>query len=144
AYNLLRKHKTVLHTRMAAIGYCFGGSVVLDMARQGVRLKAVASFHGGLTTSKAAEPGKVKAKILVLNGKADPFVRAEQVEAFKKEMEYAKVKYKFVSYPQARHAFTNPTADFYGNKFNLPLAYNRRADERSWKELKRFFGKYVN
>lgn len=135
---LLRKQAQVDAKRVAAIGYCFGGSVVLQMAREGENLRAVASFHGGLAAEHPAKPGKVKAKVLVMNGAEDPFVPAEQIAAFKKEMESAKVDYKFVNYPGAKHSFTNPDADTNGAKFNMPLSYNAKADQESWTELQSF------
>jgi dienelactone hydrolase len=138
ARQVLIKHKTVDAKRVAAIGYCFGGSVVLEMARQGADLAGVVSFHGNLQTEHPAKPGKVKAQLLVLNGGDDPFVSAESIAAFKKEMEAARAKYRFVSYPGAKHAFTNPDADGYGKKFNLPLAYNAVADKESWDQMKVF------
>jgi len=141
AYDLLRKEKTVDPNRIAAIGYCFGVAVVLEMARSGVDLAGVASFHGMLGTAPPAQPGEVKAKILVMTGGEDPFVPADQVAQFKKEMEAAKVDYKVIVYPGAKHSFTNPDADKYGKKFNLPLVYNKAADEASWKEMREFFQK---
>jgi dienelactone hydrolase len=137
--NLLKKQPTVDTDRIAAIGYCFGGGVVLNMARQGVDLKGVASFHGSLAAVKPAEPGMVKAKIRVYTGADDKFVPAEAVAAFKKEMTDAKVDFKVVSYPGALHAFTNPEATQLGKKFNLPLAYNAKADKESWEDMKKFF-----
>jgi dienelactone hydrolase len=135
---LLQKQSRVDAKRVAAIGYCFGGSVVLEMARTGENLRGVASFHGSLGTGNPAKPGKVKAKVLVMNGAEDPFVPAEQIAAFKKEMEAAKVNYKFVNYPGAKHSFTNPDADANGAKFKLPLAYNAKVDQESWAELQSF------
>jgi dienelactone hydrolase len=135
---LLRKQPQVDGKRLAAIGYCFGGSVVLEMARAGEDLRGVASFHGGLATEHPAQPGKTKARVLVMNGAEDPFVPPEQITAFKKEMESAKVNYKFVNYPGAKHSFTNPDADANGAKFNLPLNYNAVADKESWLELQSF------
>jgi dienelactone hydrolase len=135
---LLRKQAQVDGKRVAAIGYCFGGSVVLQMAREGENLRGVASFHGGLATEHPAKAGKVKARVLVLNGADDLMVPAEQIATFRKEMESAKVDYKFVSYPGAKHSFTNPEADANGAKFNLPLAYNAKADQESWAELQAF------
>ena len=137
--DLLKKQPTVDADRIAAIGYCFGGGVVLNMARQGVDLKGVVSFHGSLAAVKPAEPGMVKAKIRVYTGADDKFVPAEAVAAFKKEMTDAKVDFKVVSYPGAVHAFTNPEATQLGKKFNLPLAYNAKADKESWEEMKKFF-----
>jgi len=136
--NLLKSEPTVDQTRIAAIGYCFGGGVVLNMARQGVDLKGVASFHGGLTAVKPAQPGSVKAKILVLNGADDKFITKEQIEAFKQEMKNAGANFRFISYPGAVHSFTNPDADELGKKFNMPIRYNQEADKNSWEELKKF------
>jgi dienelactone hydrolase len=135
---LLRKQAQVDDMRVAAIGYCFGGSVVLQMAREGENLRGVASFHGGLATEHPAKPGKVKARVLVLNGAEDAMVPAEQIAAFKKEMESARVDYRLVNYPGAKHSFTNPDADANGAKFNMPLAYNAKADQESWAELQAF------
>lgn len=138
ARNLLKKHATVDGKRIAAIGYCFGGGIVLEMARAGEPLKGVVSFHGSLNTDHPAKAGKMKVRMLVLTGEADPFVPAEQVEAFKKEMNAAKASYKVIAYPGAKHAFTNKEADQYGQKFNLPLAYNAEADQKSWAEMQAF------
>lgn len=135
---LLQKQPNVDAKRMAAIGYCFGGGVVLEMARAGEDLRGVAVFHGSLGTQNPAAPGKVKSKVLVMNGAEDPYVPADQVAAFKKEMDHAGVNYKFVSYPGAKHAFTNPKADEKAAKFNMPLAYNAKADQESWAELQSF------
>jgi dienelactone hydrolase len=139
ALDLLKKHKTVDGSRIAAIGYCFGGGVVLQMARLGVDLKGVVSFHGTYATQTPAQAGKVKAAILVCHGADDPFSTAEQIAALKKEMADAKVDFKFIAYAGAKHSFTNPGADEYGKKFNMPLAYNKMADEKSWAEMQQFF-----
>ena len=141
ALDFLKQQPTVDPTRIAAIGYCFGGGVVLNMARQGADLKGVASFHGALTAVKPAQPGMVRAKILVLNGADDKFVTPEQIEAFKKEMKSAWADFWFISYPGAIHSFTNPEATALGKKFNLPLAYNAEADQQSWLELQKFLDK---
>ncbi len=137
---LLKKQPTVDPDRIAAIGYCFGGGVVLNMARQGADLKGVVSFHGMLGAVKPAEPGMVKAKILVLHGGDDKFTTPEQIAAFKDEMKKAGADYKFIVYPGAMHSFTNPDATAYGKKFKLPLAYNKKADKESWDEMKKFLG----
>lgn len=139
AYDILQKQDNTSKDEIAAIGYCFGGGIVLEMARRGVDLDAVVSFHGSLATKKAAKIGAVKAKVLVLNGEADPFVKAESIAGFKTEMERANVDFKFINYPDAKHAFTNPGADEFGNKFNIPLAYNADADKKSWDEMKALF-----
>ncbi|MCW8854162.1 MAG: dienelactone hydrolase family protein [Gammaproteobacteria bacterium] len=132
AMKTLKQHSTVEDDKIAAIGYCFGGGVVLAMARMGVDLKGVASFHGSVATKSPVQKGQVKAKIRVFNGADDPFVKAEQIVAFKQEMDAASVDYKFVNYPGVKHSFTNPGADEYGKKFNLPLAYDANADKASW------------
>jgi dienelactone hydrolase len=141
AYNFLKDQETVNPDEIAAVGYCFGGAVVLHMARIGMDLKAVASFHGGIQPITPAEEGKVKAFVLVCNGADDPFVTQEQIDAFKKEMDDAKVQYEFVNYEGAVHSFTSPAADSLGPKFNMPLAYNEKADKESWEEMKNVFSK---
>lgn len=138
ATDFLKEQPSVNPNRIAAIGYCFGGGVVLNMARQSVDLRGVASFHGSLTAVKPAQPGSVKAKILVLNGGADKFITPEQIEAFEREMKSAGADFRFISYPGALHSFTNPEATELGKKFNMPIAYNAEADRKSWVELKEF------
>src|SRR5690606_26197122 len=110
AKKVLEAHATTDPTRIAAVGYCFGGGVVLAMARAGVDLDAVASFHGPLATDTPAAKGNVVAKLLVLNGEADPMVKPEHVAAFEKEMQAAGVDLELHTYPGAKHAFTNPGA----------------------------------
>jgi dienelactone hydrolase len=140
ARDTLAKHQTVDPSRIGAVGYCFGGGVVLNMARAGADLAGVATFHGTLGANvPAPAPGTVKAKLLVLNGGDDPFVKPEAIEGFKKEMDAAKVDYKFINYPGAVHAFTNPDATEAGKKFNLPLAYNAEADKEAKAEAVKFF-----
>lgn len=139
AYSVLQKQDNVAKDKMAAIGYCFGGGIVLEMARRGVDLDAVVSFHGSLGTKTPATRGKVKAKVLVLNGQADPFVKEKAIVSFKNEMKAANVDFKLVSYPGAKHAFTNPEADKFAIKFKIPLAYNSDADKKSWLEMKHLF-----
>ena len=136
ALDLLKKDPRVDTTRLAAIGYCFGGGVVLGMARAGVNLAAVVSFHGALATQTPAQPGKVKARILVLAGGADPFVPPEQVEGFKREMQAAGARFEVVSYPGAKHGFTNPDAGTYGME---QLAYDSTADRQSWAAMLKLF-----
>jgi dienelactone hydrolase len=140
AKDLLSRHTTVEASKIGASGYCFGGSVVLDMARAGADLKGVAAFHAGLgAAGPAAATGNVKSKLLVLNGADDPFIKPDSVDAFKKEMDAAKVDYRYVNYPGAVHAFTNPEATEKGKQFNLPLAYNADADQQSKAEATKFF-----
>jgi dienelactone hydrolase len=138
AMKVLRKNKHVDSHKLAAVGYCFGGSVVLNMAREGEDLKGVASFHGGLGTDAPAQSGKVKAQVISFTGADDKMIPTAQVEGFKQEMEKAGVKYRTVVYPNTMHSFTNPDADEYGKKFNLPLAYNAEADKDSWAQLQVF------
>ena len=136
---LLKQQPQTNQQQVAAIGYCFGGGVVLAMARRGVDLNGVASFHGSLGAGAPASPGKVKAKVLVLNGADDPFVKPEQIAAFKEEMSAAGVDYEFVNYPGAKHSFTNPGATENGKKFQLPLEYSAMVDKESWQKLQTFF-----
>ena len=138
AMDFLKEQTTVDPARIAAIGYCFGGGVVLNMARQGVNLKGVVSFHGSLKAVEPAKPGSIKAKILVLTGGEDGFVPPDQVEAFKREMGAAGADFRVISYAGAKHSFTNPDADALGTKFNIPIAYNAEADKKSWDEMKIF------
>jgi dienelactone hydrolase len=121
--------------RIAAIGYCMGGAIVLNMARNGEDLDLVASFHGNLATKTPLQEGKFKGKIFVATGAADPFVPPEQVAALRKELDDAKADYELVEYAGAVHAFTNPAADQAKAKFNLPLAYDAKADADSWQKL---------
>jgi len=111
---------------------------VLNMAGQGEDLKGVASFHGSLAAVRPAQPGSIKAKVLVLHGADDKFITPEQIETFKQEMKSAGADFKFISYPGALHSFTVPAADELGKKFNMPIAYNAEADKKSWDELKKF------
>ncbi len=142
AMKLLKEQPTVDSSRIGAIGYCFGGGVVLSMADLGVNLDGVVSFHGTLGgVTPPEKPGIVKAKILVCTGEADPFVPKADVEKFRKEMHDAKASYTINSYPGAKHSFTNPGADVFGKKFNLPLEYNEKADKQSWNAMKEFFKK---
>ncbi|MCW8132445.1 MAG: dienelactone hydrolase family protein [Planctomycetota bacterium] len=135
-YETLAKSEKVDPKKLAAMGYCFGGTAVLEMAREGLDLAGVVSFHGGLATTKPAEAGKLKAKVLVLHGADDPHVPSEQVLAFEKEMRDAKADWSLVAYGNAVHAFTNPGA---GNDNSKGAAYNEKADLRSWDAMKAFF-----
>lgn len=135
ALAVLKQHDTVADDQTAAIGYCFGGGVVLNMARMGADLDVVASFHGSLAAMVPAQADEVSTRIAVYNGADDPFVTAEQIAAFKQEMEAAKIDYQFINYPATVHSFSNPDAAINGEKFNLPLRYNRLADESSWRHF---------
>lgn len=138
AYNLLRNQPTVNPEKIAAVGYCFGGGTSLHMARQGMDLDAVVSFHGALATKTPAQDGEVNADLLILTGGADPMVPAEQVEAFRKEMTDANVAFRIYSYPDAKHGFTNPGATELGKRYNLPFAYDAAADKDSWEKMREF------
>jgi dienelactone hydrolase len=128
----ISKQPTVNPAKLGAVGYCFGGAVVLNMARTGDDLKAVAGFHASLgLNTPAPAPGTVKAKILVLNGADDPFIKKEAYEQFKKDLDAAKANYEVIMYPGAVHAFTNPEATALGEKFKLPLKYDENADKQS-------------
>jgi len=138
AMKVLQSHKTVESRKIAAIGYCFGGRVVLEMARSGASLMAVASFHGSPVTMNAAKKGSVKAQVRFYLGAEDPFVTKAQLKTFKNEMKFAEVPFKVVIYKNAKHSFTNPDADRFGKKYKLPLAYNKKADHASWKDMSQF------
>ena len=123
--------------RIAAIGYCFGGSMVLNAAKQGMNFKGVVSFHGGLKGVPAAK-GSVQGKILVCHGGADKFISEDDIKEFKQNLDSVGAKYTFKVYPGALHAFSNPDATANGKKFNLPIAYNEEADKGSWEDMKKF------
>ena len=127
-------------SKTAAIGYCYGGYVVLNAAKLGADLDGVVSFHGDLS---GANPDKnlLKSQILVCHGAADPFVPQPMVDKFKKQMDSVGANYSFIAYPDATHAFTNPEATDKGKKFNLPIAYNEAADKKSWEDMKAFLGR---
>ena len=123
-------------TRVAAMGYCFGGGVVLELARSGADVKGVISFHGNLDTPNPADAKNIKGKVLVLTGADDPSVPPKQVEAFVDEMRAANVDYQVVLYGGAVHAFTNPAS---GNDPKRGAAYCAAADRRSWEAMRQFF-----
>jgi dienelactone hydrolase len=132
----LTGNKLVAPGKVAVIGYCFGGTGALELARSGADLKGVVTFHGGLSTPTPADAKNIKCPVLVLHGADDPFVKPDEVAAFKKEMEDAKVKYTFIAYPGAVHSFTRPDV---GNDNSKGAAYNEAADKKSWAEMKGFF-----
>ena len=132
ARKFLDRQPNVKKGETAALGYCFGGGVVLNMARSGMPLKAAGSYHGVLATDISLKPGDIKTKLRIFHGEADPIVPPEQVQAFKTEMDNAKADYMFVAYPGVKHTFTNREADSYAAQFNLPLKYDNAADNDSW------------
>jgi dienelactone hydrolase len=137
AFDTLAALPQVDATRLAAIGFCFGGSVVLELAREGAELKAVVSFHGVLTTKMPAQPGAVKASVLVCTGVDDPLAPPEQVAGFEDEMRTGEVRdWQVIAYGNTLHGFTNPAAD--GSMMRTAL-YNEQADRRSWASMKGLF-----
>jgi len=135
----LKKNPNVDQTKMAGIGYCFGGGMLLNFVRMGESLNGIVSFHGSLLGTPANKD-LTKAEILVCHGEADSFVNAE-VAPFKKQMDSIGKSYTFKSYPGATHAFTNPDATETGKKFNMPIEYNAAADSASWNDMREFFGR---
>jgi dienelactone hydrolase len=136
ALNTLASHPLVDSSRLVSIGYCMGGTVSLELARDGAPLRGIVSFHGGLQTQRPAAAGQVKAKILVCTGNDDPFVPAEQIKGLIEEMTKAGADWQLINYGGTVHSFTNPDADSLGNP---ALKYNKLADERSWKAMTSFF-----
>ena len=140
ARDLLRAQPNVDPARIGAIGYCFGGGVVLEMARAGEKLRGVVSVHGVLDTAAAAKAGAVKADVLVLTGSADPYVTKEQVDELDRELKSAGAHFRIVTYPGGKHSFTNTAAKEYdGPQFDMPGdEHNANADQRSWNEILAF------
>lgn len=135
-YEVLKLHPLTNPDNVAAIGYCFGGTVVLEMARAGLALDGVVSFHGGLDSPDPAAGQNIKGSVLVLHGADDPFVPEADIAAFKKEMEDAGVDLRFVAYPGAVHSFTQKKADDDGMD---GTAYDAQADQDSWEQMREFF-----
>ncbi|GKT09628.1 dienelactone hydrolase family protein [Desulforhabdus sp. TSK] len=132
----LRKQPLVDPSRIAAIGYCFGGTTVLELARSGAPVAGVVSFHGGLGTPEPADAKNIKGKVLVLHGADDPHVPSAEVAAFQDEMRKAAVDWQMIYYGGAVHSFTNPGS---GTDASTGVAYNEKADKRSWEAMKAFF-----
>lgn len=133
---VLRKHPRVEAQRLAAMGYCFGGTAALELARSGAEVAGVVSFHGGLDSPSPEDGKKIKAKVLVLHGADDPHVSAADIAAFQEELRKGGVDWRMQYYGGAVHGFTNPTS---GSDNTKGVAYNERADKRSWEEMKAFF-----
>ena len=139
AFDTLCGHRTVDADRVAAIGYCFGGAMVLHGARIGMDLKGVVSFHGSLGSFHKPARGEVKAKVLVCHGAADSLVSDEEIAGIEQEMADAGAAFRFVAYDGALHGFTNPAATANGERYGLPLKYDEAVDARSWDDMKALF-----
>ena len=134
-YQVLLEQPGVDASRTAAIGYCFGGAMVLHMARIGLPLRAVGSFHGALGSFHTAEPGSIVAKLLVCHGEADTMVTMEDLATFKHEMDTAQADYEVLVLPDAKHGFSNPDATANGTKYGIDVGYQPEADAASWGKL---------
>ena len=132
----LRLQPYVQKDQIAAIGYCFGGTGVLELARSGADINGVVSFHGGLDSPSPEDAKNIQARLLVCHGADDPFVRPSDIEAFKSELNAAKIDWQMIYYSNAVHSFTQPMA---GNDNSRGAAYNQKADHRSWLAMQQFF-----
>ncbi len=138
AIKKIKEYEQTDTANLAAIGYCFGGSVVLNSAKLGSDLKGVVSFHGGLAGVKP-DKNLLQAKILVCQGGSDKFVPQHDLDVFKHQLDSVGANYTVKVYPNATHAFTNPEATATGKKFSMPIEYNPEADKNSWNDMKLFF-----
>lgn len=138
---VLRNHDLVDTGRLAAIGYCFGGATVLQLAYSGADLDGVVSFHGSLPAATGEQAEQIQASILVCHGAADSFIPEQQVQEFRAALDEANVDWLMVYYAGARHSFTNPGADDFGID---GIAYDPKADERSWQHMLDFFGEVLD
>lgn len=136
ALAVLTKDSRTDSSRIACIGYCFGGTAAIELARSGAAIKGIVSFHGGLDSPTPADGKNIKGKVLALHGADDPFVPVKEIDAFEQEMKDAGVNYKLVKYPGAVHSFTQKAA---GSDNSKGAAYNEAADKASWDEMKTFF-----
>lgn len=139
ALEVLKQQTAVDDEQIAAIGYCFGGAVVLNMARAGKDLDAVVSFHGSLSATMPVAADGFAGKVAVFNGADDPMVPAETVTEFESEMNLAGINYQLVNYPGVVHSFTNPGATAVGEKFGIPVKYDAEADADSWSKMQAVF-----
>lgn len=133
---MLKKHEKVDKDRIAAIGYCFGGATVCQLAYAGADLRGVVSFHGSLPVANEEDAKRIKSKILICHGHADPFIPEERVVEFQNALEKAGKDFQFIAYQGAKHGFTNKGADKRGID---GLGYDAAADKRSWQHMKMFF-----
>ncbi len=133
--DIMRTHELADGTRTAAIGYCFGGSTVMQMVYAGAALDGVVSFHGSLPVATPEQAKLIRSRVLIAHGSADSFIPHERITQFQSALDRAGVRWQMVTYGGARHGFTNPGADVYGIE---NVRYNQEADERSWEELQRF------
>ncbi len=139
ALSTLKGQEKVDGTKIAAMGYCFGGGIVLEMARRGVNMNMVASYHGDLSPMATNDVPKFSTRVLIFNGANDPFVPKKAVAATRNKLKQAGIRYKFFNIKGATHGFTNPKATEMGKKYKLPLAYNESADQKSWEETMKAF-----
>jgi dienelactone hydrolase len=135
AYDELVKRPDVDPAKIVVMGYCFGGTAALELARSGAPLAGVATFHGGLSNPTPENAKNIKAPVLSMHGAEDPYVQPQEVAAYKEEMKKANVKLDFKVYPGAVHAFAVPTA---GNDKSKGAAYNEKADKASWQDFEKF------
>ncbi len=138
AYDALTAMKQVDKQKVVVMGYCFGGTAALELARSGAPIVGTATFHGGLSSPTPQDAKNIKGQVLVMHGADDPFESAQEIAAFKKEMADGNVNLTFIVYPDAVHAFTNPAA---GNDKKSGAAYNAAADKKSWQDFEQFLGK---
>ena len=143
ALEYVSQQENVDANNIAAIGYCFGGGVVLNMARAGVDLKGVVSFHGSLATKTPATKDGVVAEVLVFHGGNDAFIPEEQLDAFRDEMDAANANYQVVVFEGVDHSFTNPDADTFAEKYSMPLSYDEEADQESWAGMEKFLARVL-
>ncbi len=140
ALEQLRNHPNVDAEKIAVIGYCFGGAVAIEMAKEAMPVKAIVSFHGMLNPPKPEAAANIKAKMLIHHGADDGFIKPEAVEGFQQALEDAGVDFEFVSHPGAVHGFTRASA---GSDNSTGIAYNEAADKKSWQSMKDFFKKVL-
>ena len=140
ALEILKAHKTVDGTRIGSIGFCFGGAVSIKMARGGTDLKGIVGFHSALPMEPAIKKNSMKSAVLIINGSEDGFLKPETVAAFSQEMFNSNVDFTYMNLKGVKHSYTNPKADEFSKKFNIPaLQYNKKADEQARLEMPSLF-----